>query len=494
LEQRQAVRDEPVIVGRYAIYDRIAAGGMATVHLGRLVGERGFSRTVAIKRLHPHLAMDPDFVGMFLDEARLAARVRHPNVVPTIDVVAKGDEVFLVMEYVDGEPLSALLRAANERGERVPIDYVSTLVTGILEGLHAAHQAIDDQGQPLNIVHRDISPHNVLVGVDGIARVIDFGVAKAMGQVHSTREGQIRGKLAYMSPEQVRGASLDGRTDVFAASVVLWECLTGQKLFKAENDMALMRLLLSAPIEPPSQYAPEVPPALDAVVLRGLERDVERRYASADAMAAALTEALPGAPARKVGAWVRELGGKKLLARAAIVLHIERSAGGITPASIERPSPVADSGRGDTAPRSQPTQASGVSVASPSVFPAQATTGRALPVIIGGSIGLAFVVGVVGLFQLHVPSSPVSAPSAPDSTSAAVSPPLGPSPPAPAAPPPPPAPSASAATSSAPSAPAVPAATAEAPGTSHPVPPGPTPGHTHHVPPPAASSKIFSRY
>jgi serine/threonine-protein kinase len=334
---------KPLVVDRYAIYDRIAAGGMATVHFGRLIGEGGFSRIVAIKRLHAHFALDPDFVTMFLDEARLAARVRHPNVMPTLDVVARDNEVFLVMEYVEGEPLSSLFRAAHDAGARLPLDYVGTLMVGLLEGLHAAHNAKDDQGQPLKIVHRDISPHNVLVGVDGVPRVIDFGVAKALGQVHTTREGQIRGKLSYMSPEQVLAKSVDARTDIFAASAVLWEALAGRKLFKADNDAGIMHLVLSAPVEPPSRYARDLPHGLDAIVMRGLERDPDRRFSSADEMAAALSEILPIAPSRKVGAWVREVGGQKLADRASVVRDIERlsaSGSGVKPAMPDEAGPT----------------------------------------------------------------------------------------------------------------------------------------------------------
>jgi len=193
------------VVGRYALYAEIAAGGMATVHFGRLLGPVGFSRTVAIKRLHPQFAKDPEFVSMFLDEARLAARIRHPNVVPTLDVVATQGELFLVMDYVQGESLSRLIRAARERGHRIPPRIVSSILTGALHGLHAAHEAKNERGEPLNIVHRDISPQNVLVGSDGVPRVLDFGVAKAAGRVQTTREGQLKGKLAYMAPEQIGG-------------------------------------------------------------------------------------------------------------------------------------------------------------------------------------------------------------------------------------------------------------------------------------------------
>src|SRR5271154_2384991 len=205
-------------IGRYLLFGEIASGGMATVHFGRLSGPAGFSRTVAIKRLHPNLAKDPEFVAMFLDEARLAARIRHPNVIPTLDVVATEGEIFLVMDYVQGESLSRLIRAAVARGERIPPDMVAALMVGVLHGLHAAHEAKSDHGEPLGIVHRDVSPHNILVGTDGAARVLDFGVAKAIGRSQNTREGQIKGKLAYMAPEQVRG-SVSRRTDVYAASV-----------------------------------------------------------------------------------------------------------------------------------------------------------------------------------------------------------------------------------------------------------------------------------
>src|SRR5580700_11191148 len=223
-------------VGRYALHHEIASGGMATVHIGRLLGPVGFARTVAIKRLHPHLARNPEFVAMFLDEARLAARIRHPNVVSTLDVVATEGELFVVMEYVPGDSLARLLFAAKERSERVPLSVAASIMVDMLHGLHAAHEASDERGQPLNLVHRDVSPHNVLVGTDGAAHLIDFGVAKATGRAQVTREGQLKGKLAYMAPEQLGGSPVDRRADVFGASVVLWEMLTGQRLFDGADE------------------------------------------------------------------------------------------------------------------------------------------------------------------------------------------------------------------------------------------------------------------
>src|SRR4030088_3091893 len=178
---------------------------MATVHFGRLQGAAGFARSVAIKSLHPQYAKDPDFVAMFLDEARLAARIAHPNVVPTLDVVSQGDDLLLVMEYVRGSALSRLVRPLTQKGERMPQRIAGSIVSGVLRGLHAAHEAKSEIGEPLDIVHRDVSPQNVLVGTDGIARVLDFGVAKAAGRCYTTRDGNIKGKVPYMAPEQLEG-------------------------------------------------------------------------------------------------------------------------------------------------------------------------------------------------------------------------------------------------------------------------------------------------
>ena len=189
-----ATADSGRSVGRYVVFDEIAAGGMASVHLGRLMGEVGFSRTVAIKRLHPHLARDAEFAAMFLDEARIAARIRHPNVVAVLDVVHDGSELLLVMDYVQGESLSRLARAMRPGG--IPPRIAVTVVTGVLHGLHAAHEATTERGEALDIVHRDVSPQNVLVGIDGVARVFDFGVAKAKSRAQTTQDGthaRIRG-------------------------------------------------------------------------------------------------------------------------------------------------------------------------------------------------------------------------------------------------------------------------------------------------------------
>jgi serine/threonine-protein kinase len=300
---------------------------MATVHYGRLVGPVGFSRTVAIKRLHPQLAKDPEFVAMFLDEARLAGRIRHPNVVQTIDVVTSEDEVFLVMDYVHGEPLARLVEAVR----RVPVPIALRIASDVLQGLHAAHEARDEQGQPLNIVHRDISPHNVLVGADGVARLVDFGVAKATGRMATTQDGHIKGKLGYMPPEQLNGeGGLTRRSDIHAFSVVLWEMLAGQRLFNAESEAELVQVVVQHRVPPLSLRG--LPADLDAVVQRGLAVHPDERYESAREMCQALEGCGAMAANLAVGDWVQVKVRASLAERAKIVQAIEADRGGPTPA------------------------------------------------------------------------------------------------------------------------------------------------------------------
>jgi eukaryotic-like serine/threonine-protein kinase len=315
------------MLGRYALYEKIASGGMASVHIGRLLGPVGFARTVAIKRMHPQFAEDPEFVSMFLDEARLAARIRHPHVVPTLDVVATDGELFLVMDFVKGESLARLIRSAVIRGERIPPEMVAAMMVGALHGLHAAHEATSDRGEPLHIVHRDVSPHNILVGTDGVARMIDFGVAKAAGRLQTTREGQLKGKLAYMAPEQVRG-EVTRATDVYSASVVLWEALTGKRFIQGDNEAQVLDRLLRGSHVPPSQYARSLPPALDEVTMRGLALDPAGRFSTAREMARALEHAIPLATASTIGEWVEAAAKETLDERSARIATIESESSG----------------------------------------------------------------------------------------------------------------------------------------------------------------------
>jgi serine/threonine-protein kinase len=296
---------------------------MATVHLGRLVGESGFSRTVAIKRLHPQLADAPDVATGLLDEARIVSRIRHPNVVPTLDLITSDEEVLLVMEYVHGESLSRLLRASRTAGEVAPMPIVASVLCGALHGLHAAHEARSEAGEPLGIVHRDVSPENLLVGVDGVTRLLDFGIAKAHGRLTTTRNGQLKGKVAYMAPEQILCAEVTRRTDVYAAGIVLWEALTGARLFEGEDEAAVMTAAFEAPIRPPSELAGHVPAAVDSLVLRALDRHVDGRFATARELAIALEDAIPLASPRQVGAWVERLATVALARRAARIASME---------------------------------------------------------------------------------------------------------------------------------------------------------------------------
>jgi serine/threonine protein kinase len=412
---------EPIrVVGRYALYGEIAAGGMATVHFGRLLGPVGFSRTVAIKRLHPQFAKDPEFVSMFLDEARLAARIRHPNVVPTLDVVATKGELFLVMDYVQGESLSRLIRTALSRGELVPVRLVGSIIGGTLHGLHAAHEAKNERGEPLRIVHRDISPQNVLVGADGIARVLDFGVAKAAGRIQTTKEGQLKGKLAYMAPEQIQG-QVTRQTDIYAAAIVLWETLTGQRLFSGDNEAQILSKVLGGTVHPPSALVPNLPPGLDEIVLRGLAREPAHRWASAREFAIALERCVGVASPTEVGEWVEAIAHGALAKRAERIAEIESSSSNAA-AKIDLGKTTVTSTDASVRtsvdlPVSQASQLSSISV-SKSAVPMRSRT----PLFVGlGIAALSFaVVSFVILARRGVPASSPE-PRAPDPTASAAS-------------------------------------------------------------------------
>jgi serine/threonine-protein kinase len=314
----------PLSIGRYVLFGEIASGGMAAVHFGRLVGPAGFARPVAIKRLHAQFARDPTFVTMLLDEGRLAARIQHPNVVPTLDVVTHGDEVFIVLEYIPGVSLAHLSRSVRRSAMHIPPIIGASIVAGMLQGLHAAHEAKDEQGEFLELVHRDVSPQNALVGGDGVPRLIDFGIAKAASRLQTTQDHALKGKLAYMAPEQIRGEPVTRRTDVYSASVMLWETLTSQRLFEADNEANLLAKLLTYDPPPPSAVRPDIPPSLDRTVLRGLERDPSRRYGSAREMAAHIQACIGVASPMEIGDWLERTAGEELREQAARIEAMER--------------------------------------------------------------------------------------------------------------------------------------------------------------------------
>lgn len=285
--------------GRYAIDRPIASGGMATVYLGKMFGGAGFSRTVAIKKLHASLASDPKFSRMLLDEARMASRITHPNVVPVLDVVTSGDSVMLVFEYVFGVSVGQLARTSAGR-RALPLPIAAAIVVGALRGLEAAHTATDELGEPLGLVHRDISPQNLMVGSDGAVRVIDFGIARALGRAEVTTGNELRGKASYMAPERFRGQKSDHRVDLWAMGVVFWELVCGAKLFDSEDPIETALMVCTGALRQTGVDA------LDRVLERALSRDVATRFTSAAEMAKAIESALLVADTRVVAEYVRE--------------------------------------------------------------------------------------------------------------------------------------------------------------------------------------------
>ena len=329
----------PLKIGRYVLHREIASGGMASVHFGTLVATGGFTKTVAIKRLHRAFARHVTLKESILEEARLASRIRHPNVVPPLDVVSENGELLLVMEYVHGESLAKLMRAARNAAQAIPVDVGAAIMTNVLHGLHAAHEAKDERGSPLNIVHRDVSPQNILVGADGVARVIDFGIAKAVTSSENTSTGTIKGKVPYLAPEQLEGDPATRATDVYAASVVFWEVLAGKRLFDASEDPEILRQILQMDVPAPSAYNRGVPQAIDEIILRGLARDPRARHPTARDMALTLEHAVRLATPTQIGEWAEHLASDSLAMRAQILAEVETAP---RPRSAPPPPPPPD--------------------------------------------------------------------------------------------------------------------------------------------------------
>jgi eukaryotic-like serine/threonine-protein kinase len=273
--------------GRYRLVEYLGHGGMAEVWKARMIGVAGFKRTVVVKRILPEYARDHEFVEMFLQEARLSARLSHPNIVQVYDLGQADGEYFMAMEYVRGPALLDVIRELLRRGTRLPIGFAVTVVRDVCRALGYAHALVDEEMHPLEIVHRDVSPSNVMLSNDGVVKLLDFGVAKAAGASNNekTRSGVLKGKFSYMSPEQAEGKPLDHRSDLFASGVILHELLASRRLFKGENDLDTLNRVKTLEVRPPSQYNPDVTAELDAICLRALERDPEKRYQSGDAMA-----------------------------------------------------------------------------------------------------------------------------------------------------------------------------------------------------------------
>jgi len=307
----------PEVFGRYETLFRIAAGGMAEVYAARVRGEAGFQKLVALKRMLPHLTDDERFVTMFMDEGKLAANIESPNVVSTLDLGRADDgSLYLVMELVVGTTLSNLLRNAAKRGGSIPTDVACEILAQAAQGLHDAHEARTPFGAPLQLVHRDISPQNILVGVDGRVRITDFGVARAVLRRTKTSTGEFKGKLSYFSPEQCADRDLDRRSDIFSLGVVAWETLTTRRLFHAENPLAVLERVTRMPIPSAHEVNDSIPVPIASVVASALERNREARHQTAADLARALRSAAReeyGATDRnKIAELVQKYGGDRL--------------------------------------------------------------------------------------------------------------------------------------------------------------------------------------
>jgi len=316
----RAPEQVPEVLGRYEILLPIASGGVATVYLASAVGAVGFERDVAIKLTHRHLRDSPEFFTQLVDEARLAGRIHHPNVVSVHDVGLADKSAFIVMEYVEGESLATIQQLLKHRGARMPLEVALRIMDDVLAGLHAAHELRGEDGELLRVVHRDVTPHNILVGVDGVSRLTDFGVAKAQARLTKTIPGFVKGKIAYMSPEQAQGKGINRTVDVWAAGVVAWELMSGTRLHDGTNDPVLM---LKIAREPPTRLRhvrPDVPRELDAVLGSALAMEPRSRPPTAEALAEMLREAasragVARADPREVKAFLLDLVGPELEAR-----------------------------------------------------------------------------------------------------------------------------------------------------------------------------------
>jgi serine/threonine protein kinase len=405
-----------VLLGNYELLMELASGGMATVFVARQRGAAGFERVVVVKRVHRHLLRDRTFLDMFIDEARVASSIRHANVVSVIDVVEGDEELFLVMDYVESTALSSLWRAAVEMGERLPTSVAVRIVADMLAGLHAAHEVVDMRGQPLHVVHRDVSPQNVVVGVDGVSRLLDFGIAKAAYRIVETQSGSLKGKIAYMAPEAARGEELDRRADIFAAGAVLYEAVTGQRLFEGENELDTLRRVSEAHFVAPSIVAPGLPLALDGVIARALAPLREQRFPTAAAFLEALEHAVHPAHPREVQACLERLCGARIATRRAELRSLVEGSSEprVSRLSSSTPMPVPQEGSVRTpvvTDRSVPR------LSLPSELPARPPPRRW---IVGSVMAVALLTGVA--VALLLTAGPPAAPSVAPAASAALPP------------------------------------------------------------------------
>ncbi|MBW2701303.1 MAG: serine/threonine protein kinase [Deltaproteobacteria bacterium] len=321
--------EKPLTLGRYKLLAKLATGGMAEVYLARQTGIEGVERLVVIKRILPHLAEQKRFLDMFLDEARITVKLNHPNIVQTFDLGQEQGEYYIAMEYLEGESLAFLAKESTRKESWPSPELAASMITGICDGLHYAHELCDESGKPLQIIHRDVSPQNIIVLFNGGVKLVDFGVAKAVSKVHQTVVGTMKGKLAYMSPEQCLAKGLDPRADVFSMGVVLWEMLARRRLFRRASEGATIHALINEPLPPIRGKRPEVHPELERIASKALEKKPDDRYPSCQAMAADLREYLRNSRAAvgpaEIAAFMHELFADRVRTKKELLEKLQKS-------------------------------------------------------------------------------------------------------------------------------------------------------------------------
>jgi serine/threonine protein kinase len=403
--------------GNYVLVRKLAEGGMAEIFLAKLLGADGFERNVVIKRMLAHLSSIPDFVEMFRDEARLAAKLSHPNIIQIHELGFIDECYYICMEYLAGEDFSSTLRQAGRKRQYTPLPIVLRVLADAARGLHYAHDFTNEEGKPLNIVHRDISPSNLYVTYQGQVKVLDFGIAKAESRLVQTRTGVVKGKYIYMAPEQARGAEVDRRADVFSLGVSLYESVTNVRPFARENDLAVLNALLQGDFARPTSLRRELPPELEAVILKAMALSPGDRYATAGEFADAVERCLAGriAPAtnKELADYLRLQFGEERVAgktRIPTLASLSSMSSQAAPSSPPRPVVFASSGQLPTA--QLPLRGSAPSPAAPEA--ARSGNARRPGLLLGGVAGLLVLVAGGGVLAWRgLKPEPVASPPEP---------------------------------------------------------------------------------
>jgi serine/threonine protein kinase len=408
--------------GRYTLRYRVASGGMASVYLAQMAGSPSIRKWVAVKLIHPRMERDERFVKMFLHEAQILARLGHPNVCSLLDYGEEGGSPYIAMEYLHGESLASVVRRARIREQLVPFAIAARIVAEAARGLHAAHELKGPNGESAGVVHRDVSPQNVFVLYSGITKVVDFGIARSEDREDMTRTGELKGKFQYMAPEQINQDPLDRRADVFALGITLWElCAAGPKLFRRDRDLDTMLAVLNEPVPPITLHRPDAPAALVEIMTRALERDRDKRYATADDLARALgafvTQA-GGADNEAVGDFMRGLFEDRIVAREELLAKVQLDPSHIPVIEVESGSETATPAARKERRESETQAAKPRIVGSerPPLAPLPVTGGRgssrmAGAIAVAVVVSVAAIVGVASMFatpEITPPAEPIA--------------------------------------------------------------------------------------